>query len=428
MKAVTWGGTGRATALYTAGLDSQIIAWDLTATPRLMHVSPGAVPLPQAFYVARFGDHMVGTSSEPPYGRSNTTLFDLDLRTGAVHTWGLGFTDVDAVSRVSASADGTRAVISYEDLGDSTFHFLVWDLRTGRRVGTFDPPAGADQSGFLGAVLTSDGTRAYETVSHDRVDLVAAPSGRVLHSAVLRFPGLPLADSQDDPLVVDPSGRLLVGGQQANPPPPPALGTGPVAAPPRPRSCRRSCAWAAPHPTSAPAQHRLHGDSRDLEMAYSPDGATIAFATATGTVTVADAATLRPRPGADSIAASDGAVQEHRHLTGRDDDRHRHRGGRAHPVGRRQHAPGRQPGLHPGLAGMWAWFAASGDVLGVTTEPSTGSPDPAIAHTFTFVARPASWAQRACSLAGTDMSQQAWARYLGSRPVPGGLSADLAVG
>jgi WD40 repeat protein len=158
------------------------------------------------------------------------------------------------------------------------------------------------------------------------------------------------------------------------------------------------------------------GDIGDTStVAWSHDGRFLAVGTYDGTLTLRDAATLKPlvdagpvEPG--SLTSASFAPDDKTLVTAGTSgalnfwsvpDLSRE-GGRV-IIGN---------GANNG--GVLAWFDAAGNVVGLASDERKPNTD--LQRWFTFNAQPASLLSTACGLAGADITRVEWARYVGDRP------------
>jgi WD40 repeat protein len=150
--------------------------------------------------------------------------------------------------------------------------------------------------------------------------------------------------------------------------------------------------------------------SRDfpVDPAWSPDGQRLALGTNGGTLTVLDAATLRPV--AERIPAASGFVDT---VAFSPDGSTIVTGGSDAEFSLWDAATGARIGspVSTGDNQTFTWFDRRGDIVG----DAAGVGDP-VQHLFRFPGRPGEWLAAACATAGGDLSRAEWARYVTDRP------------
>ena len=408
--AIAWVGTTRPTALYTAGLDSQIISWNLATAPRLLRLSGPSVPVPD--HAELFGHLIIGatpTQQGPP--AANESIYTLDETTGRYRSWVLGPTSDVYVNQTVASADGHFALVSTENPDSGTNRIEIWDLRRGARVGTLHLPAASVAFPFgLNAAISPDGRTGISSLDADSVGVFDLPTGRLLRTYPVHF-SPPDADRIDViPWQFDPDGRLLLAGFDGGPPQAAPPGSTARTAPADPADQR----FALMDVTSGRilAQTGLGDITAPSAVAWSHDGTLLALGTYRGTLELYDAATLQPR--ADAGVIMPGYVVS---ASFAPDDRSVVAGGTDAEMAVFTVPDLSREGTRVQFAGAASgyWFAfydPAGDIVGLA--PTDGNGD--ALRWFTFPARSSELLSTACQLAGADITRQQWARYVGDQP------------
>jgi WD40 repeat protein len=395
---IAWTGTRSPTGLYTVGLDGQLVSWDLHTGPRTVRENgPDRVP---AEYAHAFGSIVAGYAGYLEAGGPTVRIYTLDLRTGRYATWPAGFRDGETSGQLVASDDGRlglASIIAYQGRNAGQNRIEIVDLRHQRDIGHLALPPGTSYfADSLQSAITPDGRYAYCALGRDRVGVFALPSGRYLRSFTVRFDGPGSARIELDPSSFDPHGRLLVYGYDPGHVPNQRLGlidagTGRLV-----------------------AQVGLGDIGYPASPTWSHDGHLLAFGTSSGTVEVLDAATLKLRADTgvvtagyastvsfapdDSTLVSAGTDSSLNFWTVPD---LRPEGGRV-VIG------------SGATGGVFAWFAPTGDVVGLA--PDVRAPDSGMQRWFDFRAEPAALAKVACQLAGSDLTRAQWQRYVGDVP------------
>jgi WD40 repeat protein len=408
---MAWVGTTRPTALYTSGLDSQIISWNLATAPRLLRRSGPVVPLPD--HAEAFGTLLVGATPNQGNGPGDgpEDIYALDTTTGKYRSWPLGPTADVYVNQTVASADGHYALVSIQDPHtDWTNHIEIWDLRRGAKIGTLHIPA-ASVAFFAGlnAAISPDGKVAVCSLDATSVGVFDLPSGRLLRNYPVRFAPPDANRVTVVPWQFDPAGHLLLAGFDSGPP---------QAAPPGGGSDKPANAanqrFALMDVTTGHilAQTGLGDIVAPSALAWSRDGKLLALGTRVGTLKLYDAATLRQVADAGPVVPgyvlSASFSPDNRSLVVGDT------GGEMTvftvPDLSRE---GTAIQFTDAPSGWWfAFYNSAGDIDGLA--PS--GPDGGSSQWFTFPGRSSELLATACQLAGTDITPAQWTRYVGDQP------------
>jgi WD40 repeat protein len=407
-----WTGVDHPTGLYTVGLDSELVSWSVSNTPRLVTESGPDLAAPDRGET--FGHYVLGLSPNQYSGpQSKEQLFRADLATGHWSAWPLGLRDDEYVNQAVASRDGARGLVSVVDQ-EGHNHIDIWDLVRHVRVGSLQLPADAPATFQLSfeAAISPDGRTAYCNLGASRIGVFALPSGRYLKSFQVHFAEPDSARILAIPWRFDPSGRLLIGGYDTGP----HAQSGPFAlGPDDSRASNHRLGLVDPRTGRLLAQVGV-GDVRSESMTeWSPDGKLLALGTLDGTLSLYDASTLK-------LISAAGPVESGFLLAAR-----------FAPDGRSIVTSGTDgminlftvPGLQriaqplslgPGAnhGGVFAWFAPDGDLVGFAQDarrPASG-----MQRWFDLRIAPAQLARTACALAGGDITPAEWRRYVGDQP------------
>lgn len=406
-----WSGAAGPTGLYTVGLDSQLVSWDLATGPRTVRES-GPDHLAPA-RAARFGALVIGDAQPPATPNSHRELFTGDLRTGTTASWSAGLHDDEGVTQIVASADGRRGIVSIVGITGKNAgrnRLEIWDLSTHRNIGHLALPPG---TGFfvdgLVAAISPDGRYAYSSLGLDRIGVFGLPSGRYLRSLTLRFADPDSGRIEVTPWQFDPAGRLVLAGFDSGPTGAPWSKSGP----PLPPDQRLGLLDVSSGRLFA--QARLGDISAPSALAWSHDGGTIAVGTYDGTLALYDASTLTQRT--DAGAVSPGYITTAAFAP---DDKTLVIGGTdgaASLFSVPDLAPEGEPiavGNGANNGGTYAWYSPGGDIVGYAQDERRSNTS--LQRWFNFQATPRELAITACALAGSDMTPAQWQRYVGDRP------------
>ncbi len=402
IQGLAWAGSGSSASLYTDGLDSQIVSWDLRSVPRT--VQAGAAVPPDDQDQALFGHYLVGTRPAPGGGQGAEQVYRTDLRTATTTAWPLAVPAGLTIEWVTATPDGARAVLSLGSTG--TFaRFVVMDMATGAVL--LDHPASVpehDPAVAFVAAPSADGRTLFAGVDQYELQQIDVASGRVQRTLTLTFAG-PQAHLQwAIPLEVDPRGGLLVMAYQ-----------------PRGEAASGGVSGTAPHRSQSlvlvdtasgrtDAQAEL-GSLPATALAWSPDDARLAVGTGGGTIAEFDAATLAPLT--DRVLAHTGVTLA---LSYASDGSMLVSSGSDGTVAMWDAATLRRLGAATTLGRVgpaWSWVTPTGDIAGTMPRDVTD----AVADTwFTMPGTPRQWLADACTFAGRDLTTTEWARYVGDQP------------
>jgi DNA-binding SARP family transcriptional activator/WD40 repeat protein len=408
---IAWTGTSKPTGLYTVGLDSKLISWNLAAGPRTVreygqdHFPPGSPA-----QAGLFGSLFVGAGQDPNAPHSTRRIFTIDVRTGAFASWRLGLHDDEGMTQLAASRNGAYALASItgtvgRNAGRSRIE--IYDLRTHRDLGHLHLPGSTVfADGYLG-VPAPDGRRAYAQVTRTRIAEFALPSGRLLRVLPMHFAGPDAGRLEVNPWQFDPSGRLVVSGFDGGPGAPWGK-----AYPPLPAKNRLGLLDVTTG--KLVAQTVLPGGVAST-LAWSHDGRTLAVGGYDGTLTLYDARSLVSRLSAGIV--SSGYV-----LTASfsPDDRLLALGGTDGTLSFFSAADLAREGQRIAIGdsansgGVWAWYRPNGNIWGLAQDARSG--DARFQRPFAMIAAPPKLAAIACALAGADITPQQWQRYVSDRP------------
>jgi DNA-binding SARP family transcriptional activator/WD40 repeat protein len=397
-----WTGTNAPTGLYTVGLDSELVSWDLNNTSRLVTESGPDVDAPAA---GLSGPFVAGWTQPPNSSNSKLKLISLDTRTGSMSAWPAGFGDHDWANQFVVSSDGSRAVLSIiNDAGQNRIE--IWDMHSHQAVAHLMlPPATASFSFGLFATISPDGNLAYSSLGQDRIGVFALPSGRLVREYRVRFADPNSSRVNVIPWELDPSGRLVVKGFDLG-----DSGTdGQSGAPSDQRLGLLDLSTGR-----LVAQTKL-GDVIVAESAdWSHDGRLLALGTGGGTLVLFEANSLTPLANAGPIEPGGlGSVSFS------PDDRTLVTGGTSGALsfwsvpGLSREGGRITIGNGANNGGIVGWYDAKGRVVGVA--PDEAKPDTDLQRWFVFDETDTSLLSTACTLAGADITHAQWARYVGDR-------------
>ncbi len=401
---IGWTGTGAPTGLYTIGLDGQLISWDLSTGPRTITRSgPDRIVPTRA---ERFGSLVMGHMQPPDTPNSHRLLYTVDVRTGEFTSWPAGLRDDEGIDQAVSSINGRLALVSIAgfsgtDAGRNRIE--IFDLRTHRNVGQLALPAGTSYFvDGLNAAISPDARFAYSSLGRQRIGVFALPSGRYLRSITVHYTGPDGGRIEVVPWQFDPSGRLVLGGYD----PGPQGATWTKAYPPLRADQRLGLLDVSSGRLLA--QTGLGDVAFPTALAWTPDRRTMAVATYDGTLALYDAANFAVLANAGiaapgPIQSVDFAPDGRTLITA---------SGAINFWNARDLAPegeGVLIGDSRSSDGNWAWYRPDGDVVGFSTRDD-------IERWFTFHAQPAELSTLACQLAGSDITNAQWQRYVGDRP------------
>lgn len=391
---VAWTGDASSSALYSVGLDGELVSWDVSPEPRpLEETGPdysGVRASTIGTSVSAHGTDQVAALGNPP-GTSAQWRLAIDLRTGKISRWPLAARRTDVCcAGMTVSSDGHLALESVPEQSGATRN-AAWDLRTNKVIWqmTARDSSGVG-TGYLAAILNPAGTRAYVGLTSSRVAVYALPSGRYLRSFSVSFPGAGSA-LVAVPWAFDPAGRLLVFGSGHNGPDN-RLGLVDVS-------------------SGKLVEQVAVGDiEQPMSQAWSNDGRLLAVGTWTGTLFLLDADTLAVRGRVS--AAEPGPV---RSISFSPDDQTMVTTGETGQVDFwTVSSLVHETHLTIGDGRVYAWYNATGRLVGLAPDPTRPGKD--MYRWFVFRSDPASLAAEACTLAGGDITRTQWQRYVGDQP------------
>lgn len=414
VRGVVWTGVDHPTGLYTAGLDSEIVSWSLSTSPRLLTLHGATMPIPdrgEAFGRWVFGVTPAVDGSTPS---SQERLYLANLDTGSYAEWNAGLKDGpdgqnqngEYPNQAVASWDGRWGLVSVNDQTGLN-HIDVWDLTRHVRTGSLQLPGTAYRHLPLGlvAAISRDGRTAYAAIDRDHLGVFSLPSGHFERSFRLGFAGRDADRVLLIPWLVAPDGDLLVAGYDPGP-------------------YRPDDPYTLPGSTTDPADQRLGvldpgtgrwvgqrrlGDHTVHAVAWSPDGRTLAVGTLDGTLATYDARTLVQR--ADAGVVEPGYVLS---LSYAPDGHMLVAGGTSGSLNFFDAADLTRVGARVQLgAANWAfgWYDDAGDVVGFA--PVAGGTG---VRQYVLRTDRARLVATACELAGADITREQWRRYIGDRP------------
>jgi DNA-binding SARP family transcriptional activator/WD40 repeat protein len=395
---LTWTGSGARLALYTVGLDSELVSWELNPLPRSVTVG-AAIRAYDLGGLAPYGNRLVGTRVNA--AGNGEDLVATDLTTKATTTLPLGMSPQDEIAWLAASDDGSRVAVTVRH-ADYSESYEVWDLVSGRKL--YDAKVAWDDPILgLSAVLTDDGRQLIASLDRRRLEVVDVDTGRVL-----RTYEAPVGGTDQDTDVAPFSahnGKVVLLVTHIAAPQPAAVPDETNTAQPTTNDL------ALLDPGSSTVTARVRVDGVPTALAWSKDGARVAVGTYDGTLSEYDAGTLEPV--SDQVLAHAGAVGSLSYaptgdmlVSGGSDGQVEFWDTRTL---RRVGAP-----IDLGGAGEpFAWYQGDGKVYGFTPSSKT---DPDADRWFEMPGTAAAWLADACSLAGRDLTTQEWSRYVGDQP------------
>jgi DNA-binding SARP family transcriptional activator/WD40 repeat protein len=403
---LTWTGTSSPSGLYSVGLDSELISWDLGSGPRTVHESGPTRPPPTLGSIT--GSRMIGYAqrSNAPNSTNPMQLFTLDLGTGRYASWSAGFHHDESSGQVVASNDGHLGLVSIQTIPSRAAaahsHIEIVDMRSHRDLGHLAlPPGTSTFPGPLEAAISPDGRYAYCALGRTRIGVFSLPTGKYLRSFTVRFAPPESGRITVDPGVIDPAGRLTVYGADPGPD---------VARPGARGAPDQRFGLVDVASGRLVAQTRLGDIGWPSAVTWSHDGRTMALGTAAGTLALYNASTLAPL--ADAGVVSSGYVNT---VDFSPDDQTLVTGDSAGSL-----AFWSNPGLDRegqkivfANGGVWAGYGPFGDVVGLA--PDQSRPSGAV-RWFHMPAQPRQLLTIACRLAGGDPTRAEWQHYVGDRP------------
>jgi WD40 repeat protein len=405
IRGIAWGTEGGPTAgatpaLFTAGLDSQVVSWSVTSTPRLLHLHGPVVPT--ADFAVQAGAKVYGVY--PPQGEGPETqerMFTLDLGTGTMRSWPLGVGADDYITQVAGTPDGARAIVSVD--GAHSNRWQIWDLRRGVILRTVPAPPGADNSLGLSAAISADGATAVVGIDATRLGVLDLASGRFRRTIRVHFAGAAGARAHAVPWQFTPDGRVLLWGYDPGP--------------------RASARGAGPDQQlglvdvargALVAQAAVGDIDGPKFFGWSHNGASMVMGTYAGSLSTFAAATLRPMATAATVdtgvvlSASFSPDDQTIVAAGTDATMTFWTAATLSREGGREIAP------NASASWWYAWFTPTGEVTGLA--PQVAQPTADGERLFTFPARPTEWLALTCGLAGQDLTRAQWAQYAGDQP------------
>ena len=406
---LAWSGTTHASGLYSGGLDSQLVSWGVSDSPRLITEAGPDLHAPDRGEL--FGHTVLGmTPADGP--SAGERGYALDVRTGHLITWPLTLPTNGYLNQLVTSSDGRTALASEEDTsGHNTV--VVQDLVHDRKLGTLHLPPDAPSAFGPGdnAALSPDGRTAYVNLNASRIGVFAVPSGTYLRSFTIKFAQPDAARVLAIPWQFAPDGTLVFGGADTGPHQPDAGGIGPNdATPPDQRLGRVDV-----HTGRLLAQTGLGDVTSPTALAWSPDHRLLAVGTYDGTLALYDARTLHRV--ATAGVAEPGAIRTVSFS----------------PTGSDLVSAGTPGTLNswsvPGLSreaspiavgnganngGIFAWYRPTGRIVGLA--PDVRRPGTDLQRWFTFDSAPGDLVRTACLLAGGTVSRARWAQLAADQP------------
>jgi DNA-binding SARP family transcriptional activator/WD40 repeat protein len=389
-----WTSTPRGPRLFTAGLDRQIVAWNVSGRNPLLHLDAPSVP--SAVTAARFGNQVFGTwpSLQGYTPGTAAKLFDLNLLTHTVESWPAQLAKAELVSAVSTTPDDSRGIVSVQNALDRTSRWQLWDLRHRDLLARVPVPKIANQDHYLAAVIDAVGRHAVVSLGQGRLGLIALPSGHVLRTLHPTFTHATAPDLVVEPYAFAPDGRVVVTARDIG-----SSATGNRVGLLDVRTGRLE------------AQADL-GPGELTAIAWSHDGSSVAIGTTSGQLVLYRADTLQFVRAAEDVQAGDvlsvSFSPDAQTLVTSGTDAAMN----FWDVATMQREGPRIAAVGSGSA-WWAWFAPDGEVTGLAPDGTTTADHE---RPFTFPGRVTTWLHLACTLAGSDITRGQWAHYIGPSP------------
>jgi WD40 repeat protein len=404
---LAWSGSGpHDEKLFAGGLDSQIVAYDVGQTSRQLKLI-GSIQ-GGTDYLRPAGRYVVGIQPDEGLNpESKIKLWIADPVTGASYTFPLHMRDGDSIAGISV--DGSdRFVLLTEQRPSGSITCRLFDFATGRVVTEFDPKVGPNLHYTFQGVLSPDGKTALVTVGARTLATYAVPSGRLIRTHTVTFPGPAGRARWAVPVDFAPNGSLLL--------------------------------WGLPtsqHPLPVPSQHSTHLPAGDVQLlgpefeivdpatardrgnlsfaqadiypvaSWSPDRRHLAIGTDAGRLTLVDGTTVHV---AGRIPLGPFAVDT---LSYSPDGTMIVIGGSDGELSFADATTGRRigVGVRVGDGRVSAWFDKQGDVVGYVL-----SGDGRTQRRFRYPGRASEWLATACTIAGGDLTRSDWAQYVTDRP------------
>ncbi len=391
---IAWAGRQSATALYSVGLDGELVSWAIDTQPRLVRESGPAYPDLSGAVLANVSLHGQRAAAALAGASRRQTSVVLNVDSGAV----THFTDQLGPKAVcclttSVSGDGLVDLIDVPlapargaAMGPSRNQ--VWSVRDHKLEWNQFVPSPGPYENFLG-IVTPDGRRAYIDLTQKRIGIYALPSGKLLRSIPVHLPGSDTSIAAA-PWAVDPAGRLLVYRAR--------------------NGTDNKLGLVEPTSGRVLAQVQLGDILTLMSQAWSNDGRLLAVGTYTGTLYILDAKTLAVR--AKINGAEPGPVDS---ISFSPDDQTVTTTGHSGQI-HFWSVPGLEPEAHVtiGDGPTYAWYAASGRLVGFA--PDLTNPDAVQDREFTFAADPAALVAEACTLGAGNLSRSEWQHDVGDQP------------
>ncbi|MDT4940050.1 MAG: hypothetical protein QOJ34_139, partial [Pseudonocardiales bacterium] len=279
-------------ALFAAGLDSQIVAYDTSLTSRMVTPS-GPMPL-RANDMAPFGDVLIGLRPAEGDGpESKVAMIVEDARNGeTLRTVPLALNDDDYVIGFTPDAAHRTVLVAIQH-DDNTYGCRLFDLTSGRRIADFTPTPKLSPHQTFSATLSPDGTTVVASIADRTLAVIDVATGRTLRTITVRFQGSGAARTLATPVAFGPDGRVLVLGLDPGAPPLPPPGSPVAPSPGGDTSSEDSRAVMVDlHTAGTSAEIRLGSFGYSYAWDWSPDHRSLAIGTASGRLVVVDAATM----------------------------------------------------------------------------------------------------------------------------------------
>ncbi len=399
---LAWAGTARRPSLFSGGLDSQVVSWDVVDGSRLVQMV-GPWQRSGAYGVAHGA--LIGLDPVPDVdggtvSSDKLSLQRIDLATGRSESWPLGLGRHDELANDSTDADARYVLLGFWT--DRTAReFELWDTRAGRRIATLSinlPNAATAYS-----AINQQGTLAAIATGQHRITLYRLPSFRAVRSIGVRVRAVTAARSQLAPQSFDPTGNLLV--EDADP------GSSRPGAPPR----EQMLLSVDPRTGAVVGQTSLGADGYVEAITVSPDRKRLLVADNEGNISLLELPHLRriataPAAAGYVFAATYSPDGRTIATTGSDGSLRLFDSATLVPIG--------TPIMMPSQDWVFGGYDSRDEVAGVAAGPS-----PDTQRRFVFSTSVTDWIRTACDIAGSGFTHAEWLRYVGDRPYRATCSA-----
>lgn len=394
-------------ALFAAGLDSQIVAYDTSLTSRVL--SPSGPTPTRANDMSVFGNVVIGLRpAEGDAPESQVAMIVEDLTSGETRrTIPLQLKDDDFVIGFTPDAAQRTALVAIQH-ADNTYGCSVFDLTSGRRIADFVPTRKLSPHQAFSATLTPDGKTVVASIADRTLARINVATGRTLGTTTVRFRGRGAERTLAVPVAFGPDGRLLVLGLDPGPAASPPPGSTARPSPGRDTSPEDSRAVMVDLRTGTTSPEvRLGSVGVFYAWDWSPDHRSLAIGTLSGRLVVVNARTMAQQ--GPYVSAAAGFVVSVRYSP---DGQTIATTGTDAQLNLWDAATLKRIGLPVDAHILKTWWTPAGDLFGYQyiDGPTTHQ------QRFSMPGRPAEWIALACAIAGSDLTRAEWARFVGNRP------------